>query len=96
MKRACDTAVAYKQWSCFQELKGDIVVLGSGMGNAAAMSLLEGKGVDADTVQQLLLPEEEDWCCSQLHQAAHQAGVHLQVRKRETTCAGHTVLCRAM
>ena len=58
-------------------------MLGSSTGSAAAVSLLEEKGVDISTVQLLLLPEEDDWCCSQLNQAAQQAGIHLQVRNCE-------------
>ena len=51
--------------------------MGSKLGNAAAVSLLESKGIQPGTVQEALLTRDDDWADSMLEEVAKQIGVTL-------------------
>lgn len=53
------------------------IVVGSRVGNAAAVSLLQSRGVDVSSVRQVLLPEPGDWADDMLQEAAGQLRIAL-------------------
>ena len=55
-----------------------IVVMGSKLGNAAAVSLLECKGIQPGTIRQALLTRDDDWADSMLEEAVKHTGVTVE------------------
>ena len=70
-----------------------IVVMGAKLGNAAAVSLLESKGIQPGTVRQALLTRDDDWPDSMLEEAAKHTGVSLETTKVQKH---HVTLCCAV
>lgn len=70
--------------------------MGSKLGNAAAVSLLESKGIQPGTVRQALLTRDDDWANSMLEEAAKHTGVSLettQVQKHHVTLCCAVLQC---
>ena len=54
-----------------------VTVVGSRLGNATAISLLQSKGIDTSTVKQVLHSEADQWADTLLDEAAGQVAVAL-------------------
>ena len=54
-----------------------VTVVGSRLGNAAAIGLLQSKGIDTSTVKQVLRSEADQWADTALEEAAGQVAVAL-------------------